>query len=101
MNWIQGIDATIIAAGLALIGTICTMQSNKSSKKQDTIVLANERLMIMVETLSKEMTTLKEQHTAETNKLEKKIVELTGENQELRNEVNKLNNYLIKLGISV
>ena len=57
--------------------------------------------MNMVQSLTKEITVLKEQHEEESRRLELKIVELTGENQELRNEVTKLNNYLIKLGIPV
>ena len=65
------------------------------------MVQANEQLMNMVQSLTKEITVLKEQHEEESRRLELKIVELTGENQELRNEVTKLNNYLIKLGIPV
>lgn len=101
MNWIKNIDATIIVAALGLIGTFYTIHSNKSAKKQDTMVQANEQLMNMVQSLTKEITVLKEQHEEESRRLELKIVELTGENQELRNEVTKLNNYLIKLGIPV
>ena len=101
MSWIKNIDATIIVAALGLIGTFYTIQSNKSAKKQDTMVQANEQLMNMVQSLTNEITVLKEQHEEESRRLELKIVELTGENQELRNEVTKLNNYLIKLGIPV
>lgn len=101
MSVFKEIDATVIVAILGLIGTIYTIQSNKSAKRQDSMVQANEQLIIMVETLSKEIVVLKEQHRKEAQKLELKIVELTEENQELRNEVNKLNQYLIKLGIPV
>ena len=49
MSWIKNIDATIIVAALGLIGTFYTIQSNKSAKKQDTMVQANEQLMNMVQ----------------------------------------------------
>ena len=48
-----------------------------------------------------EIRLLKEQYAQESQRLENKIVQLTEENQELRNEVYKLNNYLVKLGITI
>ena len=69
MNWIKNIDATIIVAALGLIGTFYTIQSNKSDKKQDTMVQANEQLMNMVQSLTKEITVLKEQHEEESRRL--------------------------------
>lgn len=101
MNFIQQVDATIIVASIALIGTIATALTTKYSKKQDTIIETNKQLMAMLKDSQEEIRKLKEQHAIESERLEKKIVQLTEENQELRAEVYKLNNYLIKLGITI
>lgn len=101
MNFLQQIDATIIVACIAFIGTFVTVISNKTNKKQDTIIETNEQLMAMLKNSQEEIRLLKEQHAQEAQRLEKKIAQLTEENQELRNEVYKLNNYLVKLGISI
>lgn len=101
MNFIQQVDATIIVAAIALVGTIATVLTTKYSKKQDTIIETNRQLMTMLNNSQEEIRSLKEQYAIESERLEKKIVQLTTENQELRNEVYKLNNYLIKLGISI
>ena len=55
----------------------------------------------MLKSSQEEIRLLKEQHAQESQRLENKIVQLTEENQELRNEVYKLNNYLVKLGITI
>lgn len=101
MNLLQQIDATIIVAIITLIGTIATIIMNKNTKKQDMIIEANEQLMEMLKASQEEIKNLKEQHAKESSRLEDKISQLTAENQELRNEVCKLNNYLIKLGITI
>lgn len=101
MNFLQQIDATIIVAVIALIGTFATVIANKAGKKQDTIIETNEQLMAMLKSSQEEIRLLKEQHAQESQRLENKIVQLTEENQELRNEVYKLNNYLVKLGITI
>lgn len=101
MNFLQQIDATIIVATIALIGTFTTVMANKAGKKQDTIIETNEQLMAMLKSSQEEIRLLKEQHAQESQRLENKIVQLTEENQELRNEVYKLNNYLVKLGITI
>lgn len=101
MNFLQQIDATIIVAVIALIGTFVTVIANKAGKKQDTIIETNEQLMAMLKSSQEEIRLLKEQHAQESQRLENKIVQLTEENQELRNEVYKLNNYLVKLGITI
>ena len=36
MNFLQQVDATIIVAAIALIGTFATVIANKAGKKQDT-----------------------------------------------------------------
>ena len=101
MNFLQQIDATIIVAVIALIGTFATVIANKAGKKQDTIIETNEQLMAMLKCSQEETRLLKEQYAQESQRLENKIVQLTEENQELRNEVYKLNNYLVKLGITI
>lgn len=101
MPFFREIDATIVCALLALIGTIFTIINNKNSKKQDTIIQTNEQLMSMLKASQEEIRSLKEQHSIECHKLEEKITLLTKENQELSEKVTKLNNYLIKLGISI
>ena len=101
MNFLQQIDATIIVAVIALIGTFATVIANKAGKKQDTIIETNEQLMAMLKSSQEEIRLLKEQHAQESQRLENKIVQLTEENQELRNEVYKLDNYLVKLGITI
>ncbi len=101
MNFLQQIDATIIVAVIALIGTFATVIANKAGKKQDTIIETNEQLMAMLKCSQEEIRLLKEQYAQESQRLENKIVQLTEENQELRNEVYKLNNYLVKLGITI
>lgn len=101
LNDLSAIDATIIATALTLIGTIYSVQANKSSKKQDLIIETNRQLMEMLDKSNREIANLKEQHAKETERLEQKILALTEENSELREEVSKLNNYLIKLGISI
>lgn len=101
MNLLQQIDATIIVAGIAFIGTFVTVMGNRTSKKQDTIIETNEQLMTMLKNSQEEIRLLKEQHALEAQRLEDKISHLTEENQELRNEVYKLNNYLVKLGIKI
>ena len=101
MNFLQQIDATIIVAAIALIGTFATVIANKAGKKQDTIIETNEQLMAMLKCSQEEIRLLKEQYAQESQRLENKIVQLTEENQELRNEVYKLNNYLVKLGITI
>ena len=101
MNFLQQIDATIIVAVIALIGTFETVIANKAGKKQDTIIETNEQLMAMLKCSQEEIRLLKEQYAQESQRLENKIVQLTEENQELRNEVYKLNNYLVKLGITI
>lgn len=101
MNSLQTIDATIVVAGITLIGTFVTIIANKTGKKQDAIIETNEQLMTMLKNSQEEIRQLKEQHAQESQRLERKIVQLTEENQELRNEVCKLNNYLIKLGITI
>ena len=101
MNFLQQIDATIIVAVIALIGTFTTVIANKAGKKQDTIIETNEQLMAMLKCSQEEIRLLKEQYAQESQRLENKIVQLTEENQELRNEVYKLNNYLVKLGITI
>ena len=101
LNEINAIDATIIAAAITLIGTIYSVQSNKSSKKQDLIVETNKQLLELLDKSNKEIAKLKDQYAEETERLERKIQELTKENSELRKEVTKLNNYMIKLGISI
>lgn len=98
---IKDMDATVVVALITLVSTFVTVIANKNSKKQDTIIEANDRLMAMLINSQNEIKDLKEQHAKESERLEKKIVLLTQENQELRNEVCKLNNYLIKLGINV
>ena len=101
MNFFQQVDATIIVAAIALIGTFASVIANKTAKKQDTIIETNEQLMAMLKSSQEEIRLLKEQHAQESQRLENKIVQLTEENQELRNEVYKLNNYLVKLGITI
>ena len=101
MNFLQQIDATIIVAVIALIGTFATVIANKAGKKQDTIIETNEQLMAMLKCSQEEIRLLKEQYAQESQRLENRIVQLTEENQELRNEVYKLNNYLVKLGITI
>ena len=101
MNFLQQIDATIIVAVIALIGTFATVIANKAGKKQDTIIETDEQLMAMLKCSQEEIRLLKEQYAQESQRLENKIVQLTEENQELRNEVYKLNNYLVKLGITI
>ena len=101
MNFLQQIDATIIVAVIALIGTFATVIANKAGKKQDTIIETNEQLMAVLKCSQEEIRLLKEQYAQESQRLENKIVQLTEENQELRNEVYKLNNYLVKLGITI
>ena len=101
MNFLQQIDATIIVAVIALIGTFATVIANKAGKKQDTIIETNEQLMAMLKCSQEEIRLLKEQYAQESQRLENKIVQLTEENQELRNEKNKINNYLVKLGITI
>ena len=101
MNFLQQIDATIIVAVIALIGTFATVIANKAGKKQDTIIETNEQLTAMLKCSQEEIRLLKEQYAQESQRLENKIVQLTEENQELRNEVYKLNNYLVKLGITI
>lgn len=101
MNFLNQIDATIIVSLIAFTGTFVTVMSNKNSKKQDTIIETNEQLMAMLKNSQDEIRLLKEQHAQEAQRLEKKIAQLTEENQELRNEVYKLNNYLVKLGINI
>ena len=101
MNFLQQIDATIIVAVIALIGTFTTVIANKAGKKQDTIIETNEQLMAMLKCSQEEIRLLKEQYAQESQRLENKIVQLTEENQELRNEVYKLNNYLVKLWITI
>ena len=91
----------IIVAVIALIGTFATVIANKAGKKQDTIIETNEQLMAMLKCSQEEIRLLKEQYAQESQRLENKIVQLTEENQELRNEVYKLNNYLVKLGITI
>ncbi len=101
MHLIQQIDASILVAGIALIGTLITVIGNRWGKKQDAIIETNEQLMAMLKSSQEEIRLLKEQHAKESQRLENKIVQLTEENQELRNEVYKLNNYLVKLGINI
>ena len=101
MNFLQQIDATIIVTFITLIETFATVIANKASKKQDTIIETNEQLMAMLKCSQEEIRLLKEQYAQESQRLENKIVQLTEENQELRNEVYKLNNYLVKLGITI
>ena len=96
-----GIDATIVCSLIALVGTIFTIINNKNTKKQDTIIQTNEQLMAMLKTSQEEICSLKEQHAIECHKLEEKIILLTKENQALNEKVNKLNNYLTKLGITI
>ena len=55
----------------------------------------------MLKTSQEEIRSLKEQHVIECHKLEEKIALLTKENQALNEKVNKLNNYLTKLGITI
>lgn len=96
---LNSIDATIIVALITLIGTIYGLWINKSNKKQDLILTANEQLMLMVEKLSIENSKVKEEYAKQTKVLEEKIETLTKENSELRKEVNRMNSILIKLGI--
>lgn len=96
-----GIDSTIVCSLIALVGTIFTIINNKNTKKQDTIIQTNEQLITMLKTSQEEIRSLKEQHVIECHKLEEKIALLTKENQALNEKVNKLNNYLTKLGITI
>ena len=79
MNFLQQIDATIIVAVIALIGTFATVIANKAGKKQDTIIETNEQLMAMLKCSQEEIRLLKEQYAQESQRLENKIVQL--ENQ--------------------
>lgn len=96
---LNSIDATIIVALITLVGTIYGLKINTNNKKQDLILTANEQLMLMVEKLSIENSKVKEEYAKQTKALEEKIEALTKENSELRKEVYRMNNMLIKLGI--
>ena len=77
MNLIQQVDATIIVAALALIGTFATVMANKAGKKQDTIIETNEQLMAMLKSSQEEIRLLKEQHAQESQRLENKRMDLS------------------------
>ena len=55
MNFLQQVDATIIVAAIALIGTFATVIANKAGKKQDTIIETNEQLMAMLKSSQEEI----------------------------------------------
>ena len=93
---VQQVDARIVVALLALIGTLITVIGNRWSKKQDTIIETNKQLMEMFKSSQEEIRLLKEQHAKESERLENKIVQLTAENQALKDEVYKLNNYIVE-----
>lgn len=101
MNFLRAVDATVIVSVITLVGTIITLRANQTEKKQDAILEANEQLMEMLKNSREEIRLLKEQYANESQRLEAKIVQLTEENQQLRSEVCKLNNHLIKLGITI
>lgn len=96
IGYFQKIDASVVVAILALIGTIITVIGNRWAKKQDTIIATNKQLMEMFKASQEEIRLLKEQHAKESERLENKIVQLTAENQALKDEVYKLNNYIVE-----
>lgn len=83
------IDATVIVALIGLFGTIYTVKTN-------TLLQHNKQLIEMIENQQDELRELKEQHTVESERLEKKISILTEENAELRKEVAALRYELAK-----
>lgn len=83
------IDATVIVALIGLFGTIYTVKTN-------TLLQHNKQLIEMIENQQNELRELKEQHTVESERLEKKISILTEENAELRKEVAALRCELAK-----
>lgn len=74
------LDATIIVAAIGLLGTIYTSKTN-------TLLQHNKRLIAMLEAQREEINELKEQHAEESKRLEEKIIQLSSENIDLRNEV--------------
>lgn len=97
-NVLKNIDATIVVAVITFLGTWLGMIYTRKSQKEDkNFEILNKNLQHSWE----EIKNLQEQHAIESQKLEQKIMALTAENQELRREVVKLNNYLIKLGITI
>lgn len=74
------LDATIIVAVIGLFGTIYTSKTN-------TLLQHNKQLIEMIESQQEEIIKLKEQHAEESRRLEEKIVQLTSENSDLKEEV--------------
>ena len=74
------LDATIIVAAIGLFGTIYTSKTN-------TLLQHNKQLIEMIESQQEEIIKLKEQHAEESRRLEEKIVQLTSENSDLKEEV--------------
>lgn len=85
MNVFQllNLDSTIIVAALGLLGTIYTVKTN-------TLLQHNKQLIEMLELQQEEILKLKEQHSEESKRLEDKIVLLTSENNDLREEIMEL-----------
>lgn len=77
------LDSTIIVAALGLLGTIYTVKTN-------TLLQHNKQLIEMLELQQEEILKLKEQHSEESKRLEDKIVLLTSENNDLREEIMEL-----------
>lgn len=85
MNVFQllNLDSTIIVAALGLLGTVYTVKTN-------TLLQHNKQLIEMLELQQEEILKLKEQHSEESKRLEDKIVLLTSENNDLREEIMEL-----------
>lgn len=85
MNVFQllNLDSTIIVAALGLLGTVYTVKTN-------TLLQHNKQLIEMLELQQEEILKLKEQHAEESKRLEDKIVLLTSENNDLREEIMEL-----------
>lgn len=83
MNTAITLDATVVVAIITLFGVVYTAKMN-------TLTTLNKQLMELVQQSHDEIKDMKVQHAAETDRLEKKISILTGENIELKNKISDL-----------
>lgn len=83
MNTAITLDATVVVAIITLFGVVYTAKMN-------TLTTLNKQLMELVQQSHDEIKDMKIQHATETERLEKKISILTGENIELKNKISDL-----------
>lgn len=83
MNTAITLDATVVVAIITLFGVVYTAKMN-------TLTTLNKQLMELVQQSHDEIKDMKIQHATETDRLEKKISILTGENIELKNKISDL-----------